>query len=103
VQDLIYGTTIVLVVCGSALVGIALIVAWDWFFWRRLPHVRWLATRLNAQEFSLMREILRVRRLKEQSPAITLGEFIASDEVRGPEIKAGMTIGQPDETSRPGA
>ncbi len=38
-----------LIVTGLAFVGIAIIGIWDWFFWRRLPWLRWKAQQAKAE------------------------------------------------------
>ena len=53
-----------LVILVISLAGIGLILAWDWFFWRRLPWARWRVSELSPRETSILREVLRVRRLK---------------------------------------
>ena len=57
------------IVAGS-IIGIGAVVAWDWLFWRRIPHVRWRMTQLPPNEINIIREITRVRRLKPPPPAV---------------------------------
>lgn len=56
-----------LVVVGS-LAGIVMVIAWDWFFWRRMPHVRWKMSQLPPNEINILREITRIRRIKPTPP-----------------------------------
>jgi hypothetical protein len=53
------------ILVAVSLVGIALVLAWDWFFSRRLPYVRWKAARLPPNEVNILRELTRVTRLKD--------------------------------------
>jgi hypothetical protein len=59
-----------LIVVALSFVGIALILAWDWFFARRLPYVRWKASRLPPGAVKFLRELTRVRRLKDRPPGV---------------------------------
>lgn len=38
-----FGLKWYMLLSAAALVAIGLIAAWDWFFWRRLPWLRWKA------------------------------------------------------------
>jgi hypothetical protein len=55
------------IIVALSLVGIALVLAWDWFFSRRLPYVRWKAAQLPPNEVNIIRELIRVSRLKNGS------------------------------------
>ena len=57
-----------LIVSGVSLVGILAVLAWDWLFWRRLPHVRWRMSQSSGttrNEMNIIREITRMRRIKQ--------------------------------------
>ena len=50
-------------------VGIALVLAWDWFFYSRLPYARWRTSQLSPRETRLLSELLRIRRIRDQDSA----------------------------------
>ena len=57
-----------LIVSGVSLLGILGVLAWDWLFWRRLPHVRWRMSQSSGTtraEMNIIREITRMRRIKQ--------------------------------------
>ena len=56
-----------LIVAGVSLGGILFLLAWDWLFWRRIPHVRWRMSQsgVTKNEINIIREITRMRRIKQ--------------------------------------
>lgn len=54
-----------LIIIGVSVATLVLLLAWDWFVWRRLPWARWRADhRPNANEWAIIREAIRIRRLR---------------------------------------
>ena len=54
-----------LVVSVISLLGIGLIMFWDWLVYRRIPHVLWRRSQLPPNEVKILRELMRLRRIKE--------------------------------------
>ncbi|MBX6312590.1 MAG: hypothetical protein IRY99_06675 [Isosphaeraceae bacterium] len=55
-----------LALCTLSLLACGLLMLWDWFFYRRLPHVRWCEEHREPHEFRLWRELVRIERLRRQ-------------------------------------
>lgn len=46
--------------------GIVAVLAWDWFFYRRLPYARWRVSQdIDTRETNILREATRLRRIRD--------------------------------------
>lgn len=79
----------------AASAGIVSILCWDWLVWRRIPHVRWKLSQFppdaTANELRLIREMVRLRRIKAAEPTPMPVAEISMNPSAGPMAELALS------------